>query len=189
MKRLLLAAVVLVWSASASAQTCNFSHDHYYWFGGNDYNHVLNGYGTSLDCWTTPSSLGTVSITSGTCGFSSTQGFTFSGWTPTLEQSFSTGSGNSGTTWSLGYELDFDDPNNNPNSVSFIQVLVYADNVLVASDSYSSANADVMCSPRSVTINSNLSNKSVRVTVQARTYYSNVLIRVRGVGLWQHYRP
>ena len=186
MKRLLLAAVVLVWSASANAQTCNFSNDHYYWFGGNDYNHVLNGYGTSLDCWSTPSTLGTVSITSGTCGFSSTQGFTFSGWSPTLEQTFQTGSGNSGTTWSLSYELDFDDPNN--SSSSFIDVLVYADNQLVAYDSYDGSDPDVMCSYRSLAINTSLANKSVRVTVQARTYSTNVLIRIRGLGLWQHYR-
>ena len=110
MKRLLLATALLVWCASASAQTCNFVNDHYYWFGGNSYNHVLNGYGTSLNCWSTPSTLGTVSITSGTCGLSSTQGFTFAGWSPTLEQTFQTGSGNSGTTWSLQYELDFNDP-------------------------------------------------------------------------------
>jgi hypothetical protein len=176
---------VLVWSVSADAQTCSV-HDHYYWFGGNDYNHVVNGYGTSLDCWSTPSSLGTVSITNGTCGFSSTQGFTFSGWSPTLEQSFSTGSGNNGTTWSLGYELDFDDPNNSTSN--FIDVYVYADNTLVAFDTYDGSDPDVMCSPRSMSINTSLANKSVRVSIVARTYHTNVLIRVRGVGLWQHYR-
>jgi hypothetical protein len=185
MKRLLLASALLLWSAPARA-TCNAVNDHYYWFGGNDYNHVLNGYGTSLDCWSTPSSLGTVSITSGSCGFSSTQGFTFSGWSPALEQTFSTGSGNSGATWSLQYELDFDDPNN--SSASFINVLVYADNQLVAYDAYDGSNTDVMCSPRTININSSLSNKSVLVRVVARTYYTNVLIRIRGVGLWQHYR-
>ena len=182
MKRVLLAAVVFVWSVSARAQTCSNVHDHYFWFGGNDYNHVVEGYGTSLACWSTPSSLGTVSITSSTCG----DGFTFTGWSPTLEQSFSTGSGNSGQTWSLNYELDFDDPNN--SSESFIFVYVYADNQLVAYDSYNGNNSDVICSPRAVTINSSLANKSVRVSVQARTAYTNVLIRIRALGLWQHFR-
>jgi hypothetical protein len=103
-----------------------------------------------------------------------------------LEQSFSTGSGNSGQTWSLNYELDFDDPNN--SSESFIFVYVYADNQLVAYDSYNGNNSDVICSPRAVTINSSLANKSVRVSVQARTAYTNVLIRIRALGLWQHFR-
>lgn len=182
MKGLFLAAAFLLVSTSASAQTCSNVHDHYHWFGGNDYNHVVEGYGTSLACWSTPSSLGTVSITSDTCG----DGFTFTGWSPTLEQVFSTGSGNSGQTWSLSYELDFDDPND--SSASFINVLVYADNQLVAYDAYNGSNADVMCSPRTVAISSNLSNKSVRVSVQARTAYTNVLIRVRSLGLWQHFR-
>lgn len=184
MKRFLLLLVVVVWSASASAQ-CNFNNDNYYWFGGNSYNHVLNGYGTSLNCWSTPSTLGTVSITSGTCGFSSTQGFQFAGWSPTLEQTFSTGSGNSGTTWSLNYELDFYDSTN--SSSNYIDVMVYADNQLVAFDSYDGTDPDVTCSSRSVSIGTSLSNKSVRVVAQARTNSTGVLIRIRGVGLWQHY--
>lgn len=66
-------------------------------------------------------------------------------------------------------------------------MLVYGNSGLVAFDTYDGSDPDVTCSLRSLSINSNLSNQTVTVRIQARTYHTNVLIRARSVGLWQHY--
>jgi hypothetical protein len=180
---LLLVAAMLAWTAPANAQ-CS-THNTYSTGWNFYYDHIVNGYGTSLNCWTY-GSLGTVSITSGSCGLSSTQGFTYSGYAATMTQSFTVSSSDAyAGSAVLSYELDFDDPHNDSGG-NWIDVLVYADNSLVAFDTYDGGDPDINCTPRSINLSASaIEGKSVSVTFQARTSYSDVLIRTRGLALWQ----
>ncbi|HYH05430.1 MAG TPA: hypothetical protein VEK11_00065 [Thermoanaerobaculia bacterium] len=189
---LFIAVGVFFLAGQAAAQTCT-PPGQYNGFPPNwsFYNHVRNGHGTSLDCWTySPNG---VSITSGTCGFSSTQGITFDGYSLTLSQSFGvdvdTGAGNGGTNWDFSYELDFDDPHND-QAWNWIEAQVWAvtpsGRTLVASDFYHGGNADVTCTQRNVNFNANMEDKTVEIIFKSKQGYTDVITKVRHIQLWQN---
>jgi len=187
-----LAVGVFALAGQASAQTCSPAGQ-YNGFPPNwsFYDHVRNGFGSSLNCWTySPNG---VSVTSGTCGLSSTQGITFDGYSLTLSQSFavdaSTGAGNGGTNWDFIYELDFDDPHND-GAWNWIEAEVWAvtpsGRTLVAYDFFSGADGDLTCSRRSINFNANMEGKTVEIIFQSKQGYSDVTTKVRHIQLWQN---
>jgi hypothetical protein len=189
---LFLAVGVFFLAGQASAQTCTAAGQYYgYPPNWSFYDHVRNGSGTSLNCWTYSSS--GVSITSGTCGLSSTQGITFAGFARQISQSFTvdvdTGAGNGGTNWDFVYELDFDDPNNDA-AWDKVEAEVWASdgnsNTLVAWDSFNGGSGDVTCSRRTINFNANMEDKTVTIIFKGTRGYTNVVEKVRNIQLWQN---
>ncbi|HKO56839.1 MAG TPA: hypothetical protein VJ276_13270 [Thermoanaerobaculia bacterium] len=175
----LLFALLLAPTAFA---TCSYSPRGYVGFY---YDHIANGGPVTddYDCWTPTNATFT---TNSVCG-STIKSYQF-GYAGSISQTVNVPSNMTGTYFTIAYELQFEDPHNdgtnNELQVSVYDLTTYTQR---ASDYYDGSMADVSCSPRSVAFNgTNLAGHTLIVTFSGSTGYSDTIIRVRFISLWQH---
>lgn len=173
-----VAALAVTFAAGDAFATCTAGG--YYQQDPRFYNHIRNGVPNSPDsCWTKTSAVAVASSTS--CGWTA-NAFEFNGYAQKIEQSFATNVLTS-NNWSLDYNLDFIDPNNDA-AWNKLEVRVYdQNNQLLATDYYDGGYADVTCTLRSISFTG--TPTSVRVEFKGTRGYTNTYIRVRGIALWQ----
>jgi len=183
MKKLLVLSLLLVGSLAAvpaQSRTCT-PYGTFCLFGVCYYDHISNGDPTSLSCWTTGTSLATIS----TCGYSQSAFDMFYG--TSVSQDITVGAGQTGTTWDFGFYVDFDDPHND-GAYNNILATVYnvTNSATIGTWSWNGANGDLSCSRKDITFSGNYAGKTLRVTFTSHKACSDTYIRVRNIFLDQN---
>ena len=151
------------------------------------YNWTANGSPSSDSCWSHSSAAAFVTGTT-ECGQLSPPTnaweFYFGG---SISQTFTIPSNRIETNFSIQYDVDFIDPNNDPAWNRFtMSVRDLTTSTQLASDYYDGSMADLSCSLRSRTWTQNLAGHQIQVTFQGSRGYSDTFIRVRNIAQFQH---
>ena len=121
-----------------------------------------------------------------TCGWTSNvYEFAYAGQ---ISQTVTIPSGMTGTSFSLSYLLDFDDPNNDGAWNQF-SASVYDQTTgtyLGSGDFFSGLSGDLACSNRGWSWTGSLAGHTLQVLFSGSKAYPNTHIRIRNIVLYQH---
>jgi hypothetical protein len=148
------------------------------------YNHIANGGPTFDGCWER-SDARTAFVQDNACDF-----FPYAykfGYAGSISQVVTVPSNMTQTHWELDYKLDFTDPNNDPywNRIS-VTVRDLTTGTVLATDNYSSlSGSSLTCATRRLPFAGNFAGRQLVVNFNGTTAYSNSIIKVRRIELWQ----
>jgi hypothetical protein len=164
-------------AASPALATCTAAG-----WAGQYYNHIANGGPSTDDCW---APYHAVFSTDYVCG-STVRAYQF-GNAGSISQSITIPANFSAPNFDFAYESDFVDPHDDGanNSLS-VTVRDTTTNTVLATDFYNGNSADVYCRSRVLSFSGNLAGHTLAVLFSGSTGYSDTIIRVRFVALWQY---